>query len=40
VGYRRCWASASGLPFGALADPLSAWLMEQGLSLTSIGLFR
>ena len=30
---------ASGLPFGALADPLSAWLLEQGLSLTSIGLF-
>lgn len=30
---------ASGLPFGALAEPLSAWLTESGLSKTEIGLF-
>ena len=30
---------ASGLPFGALAEPLSAWLTESGLSRTEIGLF-
>lgn len=30
---------SSGLPFGALAEPLSAWLTEAGLSKTEIGLF-
>lgn len=30
---------ASGLPFGVLADPLSAWLTEVGVSKTEIGLF-
>lgn len=30
---------SSGLPFGVLADPLSAWLAESGVSKTSIGLF-
>jgi PAT family beta-lactamase induction signal transducer AmpG len=30
---------ASGLPFGALADPLIAWLAESGLAKTEIGLF-
>ena len=30
---------ASGLPFGALAEPLSAWLTESGLAKTEIGLF-
>ncbi|MBK8174505.1 MAG: MFS transporter [Rhodospirillales bacterium] len=30
---------ASGLPFGALAEPLSAWLTESGLGKTEIGLF-
>lgn len=29
----------SGLPFGALAEPLSAWLTQAGLSKTEIGLF-
>jgi PAT family beta-lactamase induction signal transducer AmpG len=41
---RRLWCVgllgiAAGLPFGALADPLSAWLVEYGLGLGSIGLF-
>lgn len=30
---------SSGLPFGVLAEPLSAWLAEEGLSKTAIGLF-
>lgn len=30
---------SSGLPFGVLAEPLTAWLAEQGLSKTAIGLF-
>ena len=30
---------SSGLPFGALAEPLSAWLTESGLGKTEIGLF-
>ena len=30
---------ASGLPFGALAEPLSAWLTESGLAKAEIGLF-
>ncbi|MBK8208599.1 MAG: AmpG family muropeptide MFS transporter [Rhodospirillales bacterium] len=30
---------SSGLPFGALAEPLSAWLTEAGLGKTEIGLF-
>lgn len=30
---------SSGLPFGALAEPLSAWLTEAGLDKTAIGLF-
>lgn len=30
---------SSGLPFGVLADPLSAWLVEEGVSKTTIGLF-
>ena len=30
---------SSGLPFGALAEPLSAWLTECGLGKTEIGLF-
>jgi PAT family beta-lactamase induction signal transducer AmpG len=30
---------ASGLPFGVLADPLTAWLAEAGVTKTSIGLF-
>jgi MFS transporter, PAT family, beta-lactamase induction signal transducer AmpG len=30
---------ASGLPFGALAEPLSAWLTESGLAKADIGLF-
>jgi len=30
---------SSGLPFGVLADPLSAWLMDEGVSKTTIGLF-
>ncbi len=30
---------ASGLPFGLLAEPLSAWLSESGVSKTGIGLF-
>jgi len=29
----------SGLPFGALAEPLSAWLTEAGLGKAEIGLF-
>ena len=30
---------SSGLPFGVLAEPLSAWLADFGLSKTAIGLF-
>ncbi len=30
---------SSGLPFGVLAEPLSAWLTEAGISKTEIGLF-
>ncbi|MCW5698674.1 MAG: MFS transporter, partial [Rhodospirillales bacterium] len=30
---------SSGLPFGVLAEPLTAWLTESGVSLTGIGLF-
>jgi PAT family beta-lactamase induction signal transducer AmpG len=30
---------ASGLPFGVLADPLTAWLAEAGCQKTEIGLF-
>jgi PAT family beta-lactamase induction signal transducer AmpG len=30
---------ASGLPFGVLADPLTAWLAEAGVTKTSIALF-
>ena len=30
---------SSGLPFGALTEPLSAWLTESGLGKTEIGLF-
>ncbi len=30
---------SSGLPFGLLGDPMSAWLREEGISLTTIGLF-
>jgi PAT family beta-lactamase induction signal transducer AmpG len=30
---------ASGLPFGVLAEPLSAWLAGSGVSKTGIGLF-
>lgn len=30
---------ASGLPFGVLAEPLSAWLAGAGVSKTGIGLF-
>ncbi|TCS64921.1 AmpG family muropeptide MFS transporter [Varunaivibrio sulfuroxidans] len=30
---------SSGLPFGVLADPLSAWLVDEGVSKTEIGLF-
>ena len=30
---------SSGLPFGALAEPLSAWLAGAGLDKTAIGLF-
>ena len=30
---------SSGLPFGVLADPLSAWLVDEGVSKTTIGLF-
>ncbi len=30
---------SSGLPFGVLAEPLSAWLTESGISKTEIGLF-
>jgi MFS transporter, PAT family, beta-lactamase induction signal transducer AmpG len=30
---------SSGLPFGALAEPLFAWLTESGLGKTEIGLF-
>jgi MFS transporter, PAT family, beta-lactamase induction signal transducer AmpG len=30
---------ASGLPFGVLAEPLTAWLTEAGLAKTEIGLF-
>jgi PAT family beta-lactamase induction signal transducer AmpG len=30
---------SSGVPFGILAEPLSAWLAESGVSLTGIGLF-
>jgi len=30
---------ASGLPFGALAEPFTAWLTEAGLNKTEIGLF-
>ncbi len=29
----------SGLPFGALSEPLSAWLTQAGLGKTEIGLF-
>ena len=29
---------SSGLPFGVLAEPLSAWLAGSGVSKTSIGL--
>jgi MFS transporter, PAT family, beta-lactamase induction signal transducer AmpG len=43
-GDRRVLAMAflgfsSGVPFGVLAEPLSAWLAESGVSLTGIGLF-
>ncbi len=30
---------SSGLPFGVLAEPLTAWLAESGVSKTGIGLF-
>ncbi|MGF1641394.1 MAG: MFS transporter [Rhodospirillales bacterium] len=30
---------SSGLPFGVLAEPLSAWLTDSGVSKTGIGLF-
>ena len=30
---------SSGLPFGVLAEPLTAWLFEAGTSKTAIGLF-
>ena len=30
---------SSGLPFGVLAEPLSSWLYQSGVSKTSIGLF-
>ncbi len=30
---------SSGLPFGVLAEPLTAWLSESGASKTAIGLF-
>jgi PAT family beta-lactamase induction signal transducer AmpG len=30
---------SSGLPFGVLAEPLTAWLTESGASKTAIGLF-
>ena len=30
---------SSGLPFGVLADPLTAWLSESGATKTAIGLF-
>ncbi len=30
---------SSGLPFGVLAEPLTAWLAESGVSKTAIGLF-
>lgn len=30
---------SSGLPFGVLADPLTAWLADSGISKTGIGLF-
>ncbi len=30
---------ASGLPFGILAEPLTAWLVDSGVSKTEIGLF-
>ncbi len=30
---------SSGLPFGVLAEPLSAWLASAGVSKTNIGLF-
>ena len=30
---------SSGLPFGVLADPLTAWLSDSGVSKTGIGLF-
>ncbi|MCW9033093.1 MAG: AmpG family muropeptide MFS transporter [Rhodospirillales bacterium] len=30
---------SSGLPFGVLADPLTAWLAESGVTKTAIGLF-
>lgn len=30
---------SSGLPFGVLAEPLSAWLMDADVSKTEIGLF-
>jgi len=30
---------ASGLPFGVLADPVTAWLAESGVTKTSIALF-
>ena len=30
---------ASGLPFGVLADPLTAWLAEDGVTKTAIGFF-
>ncbi len=30
---------SSGLPFGVLAEPLSAWLTESGATKTAIGLF-
>jgi PAT family beta-lactamase induction signal transducer AmpG len=34
-----CLGFSSGLPFGVLADPLSAWLTEAGVGKTGIGLF-
>jgi len=30
---------SSGLPFGVLAEPLSSWLFQSGVSKTNIGLF-
>ena len=30
---------SSGLPFGVLAEPLTAWLSDSGVSKTMIGLF-